>query len=270
MGSLTDETIREVLDRDERKGNIGRRDWARQPVDHPATEYREMLFGACDTIDRLLNRVQELEASAREVAELNQPNLEQIAALSLKNETLRNAWETSEADRLHTVKRAEELEREKDAALTFNLELQDIINTHLERIRELEVELARVENNEVALGVLAAERHRRIWELEREVATEKERTSLMYGRWEEAGKRADELQREVEDWKASTRGLAKAGLMLPDKDVGLVLRIVTGCCHFNDNGWCVDHSGGRHTSNYCDKAHEQASQAVADARERLT
>lgn len=55
------------MDDNETKGNIGRRDWTRQPVDHPATEYRQMLFGACDTIDRLIASVQELE---REVAEL--------------------------------------------------------------------------------------------------------------------------------------------------------------------------------------------------------
>jgi hypothetical protein len=38
--------------------------------------------------------------------------LARIAALERKNETLRNAWQTSETDRLAAVKRAEELERE--------------------------------------------------------------------------------------------------------------------------------------------------------------
>lgn len=28
---------------------------------------------------------------------------------------------------------------------------------------------------------------------------------------------------------------------LGDSDVGLVLSIATGCCHFNDSGWCLDH-----------------------------
>jgi hypothetical protein len=47
--------------------------------------------------------------------------------------------------------------------------------------------------------------------------------------------------------------------LLSDEQIGLKLGIQTGCCHFNDNGWCIDHSGGRHTSNYCTEAHIKAS-----------
>lgn len=31
----------------------------------------------------------------------------------------------------------------------------------------------------------------------------------------------------------------------------------TGTCHFNDGGWCVDHSGGHRISNYCTEVHGQ-------------
>jgi hypothetical protein len=40
-----------------------------------------------------------------------------VAALERKNETLRNAWQTSEADRLATVTRVAELEREVEGYL---------------------------------------------------------------------------------------------------------------------------------------------------------
>lgn len=36
---------------------------------------------------------------------------------------------------------------------------------------------------------------------------------------------------------------------------------ITGCCHFNENGWCLDHKGGRHVSTYCSVAHTAALSA---------
>lgn len=69
-----------------------------------------------DTLRHLVLDYQKLQ----ELLEKANAKLARVQELERKNETLRNAWQTSEADRAQTVKRAEKLEREvarlKDAA----------------------------------------------------------------------------------------------------------------------------------------------------------
>lgn len=57
--------------------------------------------------------------------------------------------------------------------------------------------------------------------------------------------------------------------LLADAEITRRLNRVTGCCHFNENGWCldcVDEQGqhtGRDLSNYCTLAHVAADAAPA-------
>lgn len=67
------------------------------------------------------------------------------------------------------------------------------------KVQELEAEIEDLRAKLVAMSYSEAMLEGGREALEREVAAEKERTALMYGRWEVQGKRADELEREVAD-----------------------------------------------------------------------
>ena len=122
-----------------------------------ADEMRATNVGTMDagTVDALVRfgwpgRIEDLLAALVQSSRQDEA-LARIAALERKNDTLRNAWQTSEADRLTTVTRVAELEREV-ARLTDG------------------ATQARTDEVLEAIGKLADAQYARIAELEREVA----------------------------------------------------------------------------------------------------
>lgn len=110
--------------------------------------------------------VSELEAAYRLGVESQQARVQDLEG---HLRVTREHWDRDLERLVAADAKVQELERERDSYQQSYVKALDVIGVQEDQIRELE----------------------------REVAKEKERTSLMYGRWEEQGKRADELEREV-------------------------------------------------------------------------